>query len=281
MGLKKDVLDKLHNKLENDNMFKQRLLMTLILIPLVMGFIIYAPHPLFGGLMLLLMLGMAHEWQQFFSLPEYDSSWLKTGLVFLGALLVAQFWHFFIYVDLLFWILALIAVVLYPKYQNHWAHSAQISSIGWLLLGVWMAILLNWQASPEGIERLFCVLLIVWAADIGAYLAGRKWGQHKMIPEVSPGKSWEGLWGGISLAMLVAYLESFYIEPTSLGLWLLVSFVTALISVVGDLWMSVLKRQAALKDTGHLIPGHGGLLDRLDSLLSAVPVFYFGMQFCG
>lgn len=281
MCQKKDGLDKLHNKLENDNMFKQRLLMTFILIPLVMGLIVYAPPPLFGGLMLVMILGMAYEWQQFFSLPEYDSTWMKTVLVFLGALLVAKFWHFFVYVDLLFWILALFAVVFYPKHQNKWAHSAQISGIGWLLLGVWMAILLDWQASPEGIEYLFCVLLIVWAADIGAYLAGRKWGQHKMIPKVSPGKSWEGLWGGFSLSMLVAYLEFLYIETTSLGLWLLVSFVTALISVVGDLWMSVLKRQAALKDTGHLIPGHGGLLDRLDSLLAAVPVFYFGIQFFG
>lgn len=262
-------------------MFKQRLIMTLILIPLVLGLIIYAPHLIFLGMITILVLGMSFEWQQFFSLYFYDNPWIKTGLVFLGAILVSKFWYFFIYIDLLFWGFAIYAIVLYPKQQEKWAHSAGISFIGWLLLGVWMSILVEWQSSAEGIEFLFSVLLIVWAADIGAYLAGKKWGQHKMIPQVSPGKSWEGLWGGLSLAMLIAYLETIYIEPSSLFVWMLVSFATALISVVGDLWISVLKRHVALKDTGHLIPGHGGLLDRLDSLLAAIPVFYFGMKFFG
>lgn len=262
-------------------MFKQRLIMTLILIPLVLGLIIYAPQPLFLGMMVILTLGMSFEWQQFFYLPQYDLPWMKTGLVFLGAVLVAKFWHLFIYMDLFFWIFATYAIVLYPKAQAKWAHSAGICFIGWLLLGVWMSILVEWQSSVEGVEFLFSVLMIVWAADIGAYLAGRKWGQHKMIPQVSPGKSWEGLWGGVSLAMLIAYLETFYIDSVSLYVWMTVSLATALISVAGDLWISVLKRHVALKDTGHLIPGHGGLLDRLDSLLAAVPVFYFGMKFLG
>lgn len=262
-------------------MFKQRLIMTLILIPLVLGLIIYAPQPLFLGMMVILTLGMSSEWQQFFSLPQYDSPWMKTGLVFLGAVLVAKFWHLFIYMDLFFWVLATYAIVTYPKAQAKWAHSAGICFIGWLLLGVWMSILVEWQSSAEGVEFLFSVLMIVWAADIGAYLAGRKWGQHKMIPQVSPGKSWEGLWGGVSLAMLMAYLETFYIDSVSFYVWMTVSLATALISVAGDLWISVLKRHVALKDTGHLIPGHGGLLDRLDSLLAAVPVFYFGMKFLG
>ncbi len=262
-------------------MFKQRLIMTLILIPLVLGLIIYAPQPLFLGMMVILTLGMSFEWQQFFYLPQYDLPWMKTGLVFLGAVLVAKFWHLFIYMDLFFWIFATYAIVLYPKAQAKWAHSAGICFIGWLLLGVWMSILVEWQSSAEGVEFLFSVLMIVWAADIGAYLAGRKWGQHKMIPQVSPGKSWEGLWGGVSLAMLIAYLETFYIDSVSLYVWMTVSLATALISVAGDLWISVLKRHVALKDTGHLIPGHGGLLDRLDSLLAAVPVFYFGMKFLG
>ncbi|MDQ5884790.1 MAG: phosphatidate cytidylyltransferase, partial [Pseudomonadota bacterium] len=243
--------------------------------------IIYAPQPLFLGMMVILTLGMSFEWQQFFYLPQYDLPWMKTGLVFLGAVLVAKFWHLFIYMDLFFWIFATYAIVLYPKAQAKWAHSAGICFIGWLLLGVWMSILVEWQSSAEGVEFLFSVLMIVWAADIGAYLAGRKWGQHKMIPQVSPGKSWEGLWGGVSLAMLIAYLETFYIDSVSLYVWMTVSLATALISVAGDLWISVLKRHVALKDTGHLIPGHGGLLDRLDSLLAAVPVFYFGMKFLG
>lgn len=262
-------------------MFRQRLIMTLILIPLVVGLIIYTPPMMFFGLMLILMLGMSYEWQQFFSLPAFNMTWMKTVVIFLGALLVAKFWRFFIYIDLLFWFFAIYCIVQYPNQTKKWAHCAAISFIGWLLLGVWMSILVDWQSSSEGIEFLFSALLIVWSADIGAYLAGRKWGQHKLIAQVSPGKSWEGLWGGLSLAMLIAYLETLYVEPSSLSWWMLVSFITAFISVFGDLWISVLKRHVALKDTGHLIPGHGGLLDRLDSLLAAVPVFYFGMKFLG
>ncbi len=262
-------------------MFKQRLIMTLILIPLVVALIIYANSWVFLGLMLLLILGMSYEWQQFFKLNEAYKPWFKTLLVFFGALLVAKFWTFFLYFDLAFWLLAIFIITQYPKHIQKWASSGFISTIGWLLLGVFGSILCEWQTSNEGIEFLFCVLFIVWAADIGAYLAGRKWGKHKMIPQVSPGKSWEGLFGGLGLALVVAYLEAIYMDPSSTLNWLIIALATAIISVFGDLWISVLKRHVNLKDTGHLIPGHGGLLDRLDSLLAALPVFYYGLQLFG
>ena len=144
----------------------------------------------------------------------------------------------------------------------------------WILLGVFAAIVINLQSDAYGKHELVAILMIVWAADIGAYLVGKRWGQHKMIPNVSPGKSWEGLFGGIGVALLVGGLETILMHPLSVLQWLGIVFITALISVIGDLWMSLLKRKCQLKDTGHLIPGHGGILDRLDSLLAAAPVFY-------
>jgi len=124
------------------------------------------------------------------------------------------------------------------------------------------------------------LMAIVWAADIGAYLVGKQCGEHKMIPQVSPGKSWEGLFGGLGLACIVGGVESIWLNPFSNFKWFSLVVLVALISVVGDLWMSLLKRRCQLKDTGHLIPGHGGLLDRLDSLLAALPVFYLASKIC-
>jgi phosphatidate cytidylyltransferase len=262
-------------------MFRQRLMMTLILIPLVLGGIIYAPPIGFISAMLLLLMGMSYEWQQFIYVPALKSHIFKTALIFLGSLLVAFFWSFFLYLDLIFWLLAIALIVNYPKYTQNWSNSGFISAVGWILLGIFVAIICEWQQTTEGVELLFCVLFIVWAADIGAYLFGRRWGRHKMLPVVSPGKSWEGLFGGMLVVLSVAYLESFYMVPESMFAWLSLAIVTGVISVFGDLWISVLKRNVDLKDTGHLIPGHGGLLDRLDSLLAAIPVFYFGSKLLG
>ena len=102
-----------------------------------------------------------------------------------------------------------------------------------------------------------------------------------MIPQVSPGKSVEGLMGGMLLVAILAACEIYYFDPFSALQWFVVSMITGLFSVFGDLWISLLKRQVGLKDTGHLIPGHGGLLDRLDSLLAALPIFYFGINILG
>jgi len=262
-------------------MFKQRLITSLILAPLAIGLIIYANSWIFLLLMACLLFGMAYEWQQFVLLEAYKNKWFKTFLIFAGGVLVAKLANIFLYLDVLFWIIAAFLIIKYPKHSTCWFNSGFVSLVGWILLGVLVSILYEWQATEIGVKLIFCVLFIVWSADIGAYLAGRKWGKNKMIPQVSPGKSWEGLLGGLSLALMVAYLESFYFEDLALISWLIVSLITAIASVFGDLWMSALKRQVNLKDTGHLIPGHGGLLDRLDSLLAAVPVFYLGLKLLG
>jgi phosphatidate cytidylyltransferase len=253
--------------------------MTLILIPLVLAGIYYLP-PIYFSLIVVGLLGiMMYEWQQFIQLPELENPYIKYIILILGVLLVMKFWTLFIYLDVLFWLFAIVAVIAYPKYQDIWGSSSFITINAWILLGVFGAILNELQMDTYGKDQLVALLFLVWAADIGAYLVGRRWGQHKMIPQVSPGKSWEGLFGGVLFAMAIATIETVWLNPFSNAQWFVVAFLTILISVIGDLWMSVLKRKCQLKDTGHLIPGHGGILDRLDSLLAALPIFYFGLNF--
>lgn len=259
-------------------MFKQRLIMTLILVPMVLAGIFYLPSLGFACLLGVLVLIMLYEWQQFIVIEACNQVWFKWLILGLGSLICMKFWKISLYLDLGFWLFASVFVLRYPKYQQIWRSNAFVTINAWVLIGVFAALMLELQADNYGQIELVCLLFLVWAADIGAYLFGRRWGQHKMIPQVSPGKSWEGLLGGLLSVMIVATLELALINPFSLWSWYGLVLVTGLISVIGDLWMSMLKRRSQLKDSGHLIPGHGGVLDRMDSMLAALPVFYLGLN---
>jgi len=129
---------------------------------------------------------------------------------------------------------------------------------------------------------LFAVML-VWAADTGAYFVGVRLGRRKLAPRISPNKSWEGFWGGLAGAGLIALLGFKLLGLTwgDLPALLLLTVVAAVMSVAGDLFESLLKRHSGQKDSGRLIPGHGGMLDRLDSILAALPVFMVGKLWLG
>jgi phosphatidate cytidylyltransferase len=138
-------------------------------------------------------------------------------------------------------------------------------------------------AQPDGRYWLLLLLLLVWAADVGAYIAGRTLGRHKLAPRVSPGKTWEGVLGGFLLAMVVVLIASQWMTLQSGQLGWLLAMITATvgISVVGDLFISLMKRQAGLKDAGRIFPGHGGVLDRFDSLIAAAPMYLLGKHLLG
>ena len=128
----------------------------------------------------------------------------------------------------------------------------------------------------DGRFVLFFVMGLVWFADSGAYFAGRLWGKHKLAPAVSPGKTWEGAYRWPSIAMLLAvgftYILNF--DAALTRVWLVSSFITVCASILGDLTESLFKREAGVKDSGTLLPGHGGILDRVDSLTAAIPLFF-------
>ncbi|MBT8436567.1 MAG: phosphatidate cytidylyltransferase, partial [Gammaproteobacteria bacterium] len=134
-----------------------------------------------------------------------------------------------------------------------------------------------------GGEMLLYLFSIVWIADIGAYFSGRRFGKRKLAPAISPGKTWEGFCGGLVANLL--WIIGIYFFSTGWGFgflqFVLIGVATSLISVVGDLFESILKREAGVKDSGKLLPGHGGVLDRIDSLIAASPVFVAGTFLAG
>jgi len=185
----------------------------------------------------------------------------------------------------LWWAFALLWVKGYPGSAAIWRSVALRSLMGLLVLApAWLAAvyLLSY---PHGAVLLIALVAVVAAADIGAYFTGRTLGRHKLAPAVSPGKTWEGFWGGLASCVLLAVLlwlvlpgEFLRVGPAAL---IAVAVTTALASVVGDLTVSMVKRESGVKDSGSLLPGHGGLLDRLDSLCGAAPVFSLGLLLAG
>ena len=150
----------------------------------------------------------------------------------------------------------------------------------WALVPTWLALSRLYLQSPQGELLVVFVLLLAWAADIGAYFAGRRFGRLKLAPVVSPNKTWEGVLGGLVAGTLVAWAGLAWFRQPALA-FLSLCIAGVLVSVVGDLLESMFKRQRGLKDSGSLLPGHGGVLDRIDSLTSSVPLLALGFCWLG
>ncbi|KTD24004.1 phosphatidate cytidylyltransferase [Legionella maceachernii] len=260
-------------------MFRQRLLTVLILAPLVLFIIYYAKSWVFISLVALLLVACGLEW---LVLIPVNQLWLK--IIFIVLLLGAA-WvsHFIFYYELVasivLWVAIFIAILHFPKSQRVWGRSWIVFLAGLFLLPLFAQSIVKIYDAPQGKDLIVYLLFLIWAADIGAYLVGKQWGKHKLIPLVSPGKTVEGALGGFTLSMLIALGGYFYFQPKWLVNWFLIAVITTLISMIGDLSISMLKRRTNIKDTGHLLPGHGGILDRLDSLIAASSLFYSGLAF--
>lgn len=186
-------------------------------------------------------------------------------------------WVMFWMISAGLWLLAIRWVSQYPNGATAW-YGKHLYVIGMVILTAAItAIYYLWSLSPWW---LLYVFVLVWCADSGAYFVGRKFGKRKMSPHVSPNKSVEGLLGGLATGAVVVISVSFGLLKEwsflAMGLFLLLSLITIIMSVFGDLLESMLKRHAGVKDAGSLLPGHGGILDRIDSQLSAVPIFALG-----
>lgn len=177
-----------------------------------------------------------------------------------------------------FLILATVAIVTYPKTQKYWHSAPAVAIFGIFLLITAGFSLLLLKNMSHGVEWLLTLLFLTWAADTGAYFSGRLWGRRKFLPHVSPNKTWAGFWGGFLLSEIVIIVAGYKFAAEILGWndWIAIGTLTLFGAVIGDLLISLLKRCVNLKDTGNMLPGHGGILDRVDSLLvsSAVLAFF-------
>jgi len=259
-------------------MLKQRIITALILLPIALcGFFLLegSGFALFIGLVV--TLG-AWEWAR---LAGFSAQSARVAYAAMIAVLL-----FLMHVlpgiapwvlgaAVLWWLTATFLVLTYPQTSEHWASTACKLVIGLLiLLPAWQGLILIKQ-QPLGNWLIMAVMVLVWGADIGAYFSGKAFGKRKLAPQVSPGKSWEGLYGGLLLSLAITAVVGLVRgwSGSQMLLGLLGAAIVVLISVVGDLTESMFKRQSGIKDSSNLLPGHGGVLDRIDSLTAAIPVF--------
>ena len=261
---------------------QQRLITALVLLALLVALVFLAPPWATIAVIALAMLGGAWEWSAFL---HHDRRRVRAAYVALVALGLVAAWSVSTTIDSLsmlllaacaWWVIALLWIMLAP--QRGGAISAAFAGLCALVpAGVALARV---RLEPNGGELLVFILLIVMAADVGAYFAGHALGKTKLAPQVSPGKTWEGVIGGFVVSVLVAYGGSRWLGWPTTPMMLL-ALGAAAFSVVGDLVESLMKRHSGLKDSGRLFPGHGGLLDRLDSLTAGVPLLVLGLLKAG
>lgn len=266
-------------------MLKQRLITAAILAPLALLGVFGLPFSGFVYLMDAVILVAAWEWANLSGYQATKERW--TYVLVAGVLVaIAHYYQPSISSDLvlqfavLFWCLALYAVMRYPVIFG-WGSRFARALIGFVvLLPCWFAFV-SMKAADGGDLLILLLFLLVWGADVGAYFAGKRFGRTKLAADVSPGKTREGLYGGLLACLLIAVSYALILgyELPQLILLMVLAFITGLISVLGDLFESMLKRHRGIKDSSQLLPGHGGVLDRIDSLTAAAPLFVLGMQF--
>lgn len=258
-------------------MFKQRLLTTLILVPLVLCIIYYGSLGIFTAIISLLLIGAAFEGA---SLVPIHNFFIKAIFVVAIPALAYLYYLYFdsiLLLSLVTLFLLIVAITSFPASQRVWGYRPIVALALLIVLPIFAAGLVYVYQLENGNNLIVYLLVIVWAVDIGAYLIGKQFGSHKLIPKVSPGKTIEGAIGGLILAFIVASIACYLFKINDIKNWFLLAFVLTIISMFGDLFISMLKRRVKLKDTGNLFPGHGGVLDRLDSLIAATPFFFKGL----
>ncbi len=267
-------------------MLKQRLLTAAILIPLVI-FGIFSLPTLYLSIILALIVAIgAWEWAALINLKKTKQRVAYVGVVIAslaGAACIARYpagLILILWVTLFWWIIALVWIFRFREKEQQTASLWKSALVGVLVLvPCWLALTVI-HKSEQGAEYLLFVMALIWIADSGAYFSGRRWGKSKLAPHVSPGKSWEGVAGGLVLVAITALISGsllFEYESTRLLLFTLLCVTVVLFSVEGDLLESMFKRRAGVKDSGTILPGHGGALDRIDSLTAAAPLFLLGL----
>lgn len=254
-------------------MLMWRVITAVILIPLVIGGLFFTSSETFRWIAAAVFLLIAFEWG---NLCQFKQKW--HFFIFLVGFAAILFFlpleRSILWLGALFWLVPLYCCIKNPEILK--------TPIARALMG-WVALTCAYQgfiflrAMNMGLWWILWLFLLIWSSDIFAYFTGKAWGKRRLAPTISPNKTQEGLLGGLIGAMFVAAIAYYYLN-TSYG-WFLIAFITVLLGVLGDLFESLLKRLANVKDSGRLLPGHGGVFDRLDSLIAALPFYALSLSY--
>lgn len=259
-------------------MLKQRVITSIVALAAFMVVLFEVPAVVAQVVIAILIIGGAWEWSRFLGASGRASRIIYVAL--LAALMGLAAWQlaassmFIFQLALVWWLAALVWVFFFPTpipLALRWLCGALV------LVPLFVALIALYRNDPA---LLLFALLIVWAADTGAYFAGRQFGRVKLAPRISPNKTWEGVIGGLLVVVLMSFAGAAWVD---IELAVLIPFCLAVacMSIVGDLTVSMFKRNAGLKDSGTLFPGHGGVLDRIDSVAAAAPLFALGVSWMG
>ena len=274
-------------------MLRTRILTALVILPLFVVALFWFPNWAWDAFTAFIVLVACHEWTQFCQFSKRGAAIYRVltvafalvlGILYLQqqpSMLMSRVAQVLFVISLVFWLMVVpLWLAMGWKLARPWA----VGIAGWVVIfPTWAAFLLIHDTGPW---LLFSLMVIVFAADVGAYFVGRRFGKTKLAPSVSPNKSWEGVVGGLVLVMTYFFIwflvvrklnQPSWAQPLiDFGAWLPMVFLAlAAVSVLGDLYESWLKRCVGVKDSGTLLPGHGGVLDRIDALTAALPVAGF------
>jgi len=262
---------------------RTRVFTAVVLAAVLLAILLWLPPWATVAVMALLVLAGAWEWSAFLQLPGVA---LRAGYVLLVAALLLVAWRIAASAEwrrlllggaVLWWLIALLWIAFAPRCVAPW--SAALAGV-LALVPAWLAMAWLRVAPPRGAEWVLFAFVLVWVADIGAFFFGRRFGRVRLAPKVSPGKTWEGVLGGIALSALVAIAGSLWFHVP------LAEFLPLCLTAVfffnnAATTESLLKRFAGVKDSGRVFPGHGGVMDRIDSLTGAAPVLLLGLTLLG
>jgi len=268
-------------------MIKQRLITAAILIPFVLLGVLLLETKTLEWFIAIITVLAAWEWFGIIGVHDVIKRLIWVSGLCLLSIISIQYLSigFIVSITSIIWLLAAAVLIKYGNdgLPNHLTTLFRqpgfgIASAVILLASFWIAAI-SLHDSQMGPQQLVYILVSVWLADTGGYIVGKKWGKKALAKAVSPNKTWEGVWGALTLTTIWA-IVAFEIGlggSLSLQTWLLLTLTSVAMSIVGDLFESLFKRSHNIKDSGNLLPGHGGVLDRIDSLIAAVPIFVAGL----
>ncbi|QBY05534.1 CDP-archaeol synthase [Thalassotalea sp. HSM 43] len=279
-------------------MLKQRIITAAVLAPLAIAAIFFLSLQNLAAILMAVLAIGAWEWGP---LMGFDTKPRRIGFVSALIISILAIWYvippqdvwslvgninpwvvFVLSISCCWWAISAIMIFKYPRHSDFWSSHRSVRGLfGLLTLApTWLAFLTlranNYTLDEyHGTYLILLLFAMVWSADIGAYFAGKRFGKNKLMPNVSPGKTIEGFIGGVLSAALVAVIAGLVFGWSGIQIAKVVALALLIstVSVVGDLTESMLKRQAGVKDSGSILPGHGGVLDRIDSLTATAPVF--------